>query len=42
MMTDPRWWLVELDKPSFHYELSPKGDIQDPMVDMTLLDTLHN
>lgn len=29
MMTDLRWWLQILDKPSFSRELRPRGDIKD-------------
>jgi hypothetical protein len=29
MITDLRWWLTELRKPSVYRELRPRGDIQD-------------
>ena len=29
MLTDLRWWHVELSKPSFYRDLHPRGEIQD-------------
>ena len=29
MITDLRWWLAELDKPSIYRELRPRGEMQD-------------
>src|ERR1700678_4551191 len=29
MITDLRWWLAELNKPSVYRELRPRGEIQD-------------